>query len=320
MIKKTLQRTALRLALEMALLEDESVILVGEDIGVYGGAFQVTAGLHSRFPNRLLETPITESGFVGLSIGLALAGFKPITEIMFMDFSSQIVDQILNQAVKYRGLYGEDGRVPLIIRTPAGGYKNYGATHSQSLENIFASIHSLNIVYPYSCQDYYSLFLHYVRNLTSPVLFIENKTLYVKKGELDDSLVYSPRMRVIQEGKGVLCLSYGHTIDLVLEASKQLSYNPTVVDICSLKPLVSLDWLFEQVSKYNHIFIITESPNYASVAEHLSYVINKECFNKLKNPINILSSKDSFIPFSKELEKNTLISVEKIIEALDGLN
>jgi len=236
-----------------------------------------------------------------------------------MDFSSQILDQVLNQAVKYPNLYGPVGAVPLMIRTPAGAYKNYGSTHSQSLEDIFASVHDLKIVYPYSCQDYFSLFVSCVNDLTSPTLFIENKSLYIKKGEVDLDLVYSPKMKTIQNGKDILCLSYGHAIDFIIEASKRSNCNPTIIDICSLKPLVGLDWLFEQIQNYNHVFIITESANYASIAEHLACKLYDNCFVSLRNSIKIISSKDCVIPFSKQLEQKCLLSVDDIVEELSNV-
>lgn len=311
------QRRAIYYALSRVIEEDSNVYLLGEDIGDYGGAFQVTYGLKKKFPNRIIETPISEGGFTGVSVGMAITGLKPITEIMFMDFSSQIVDQILNQAVKYNGMYDGKLNVPMLIRTPAGGYRGYGATHSQSLENLFASVHDLKIVYPYSIQDYYSNLVYLIRNLSSPVLFIENKSLYLKRGEVNLELFYSPAPKFFRKGgKEVLVISYGHTVDLVEEARKKVGEDWTVVDLNTLKP-ADLGFINKVVSEgYDRIYIATESPNYASVAEHVSCEITKHNFDLLKNPIKIIASKDQFIPSRVDLESEVLISVDKIVKEI----
>jgi pyruvate/2-oxoglutarate/acetoin dehydrogenase E1 component len=305
---KITQRNAITKALAKAMSEDPKVYFLGEDIGVYGGAFQASFGLQRKFPDQVIETPISESGFTGVAIGMAMAGLRPVVEIMFMDFTTQILDQVLNHAVKFNGMYNGQASIPLLIRTPAGAYKSYGATHSQSLENIFASVHDLKILYPYSIQDYYSLLLHSIRNLSSPIMFIENKSLYLKQGKIDEELVYSPAAKKIREGEGTLIISYGHTIDLALEASD----TATVIDLVSLKPLIGEELIFDEVCKHDKVIIATESPQYASVAEHLSHRIYEECFDFITQPITIVASDDAFIPARKDKEQEVLVSVEKI--------
>jgi len=316
-MKKLLQRRAVGLALQKLLEEDESVLLLGEDIGVYGGAFQVTSGLQKKFPNRVLETPISESGFTGLATGLAMGGYKPIVEYMFMDFTSQAVDQILNHAVKFNGMYNGAVDVPVLYRTPAGGYRQYAATHSQSLENMFASVHDLQIVYPYSAQDYYSMLIYLVRNLKSPTMFIENKTLYLKKGEIDLDLVYAPQPKMIKEGsEETLFVSYGHAIDVILEAEKQQSEDWSILDLCCLKPICNFEYIYDKIVNSGRVFFVSESPSYASIMEHLLYLVYKRFpghINFTMPDITIISSKDSFIPARIDKEKETLLSVEQIL-------
>ncbi len=322
-MRKLTNRRAIYNALKTSLTEDRSVVLVGEDIGTYGGAFQVTSGLQRKFSDRIIETPISESGFCGLSIGMALAGMKPVMEVMFMDFTTQILDQVLNQAVKFNGMYNGQLNVPLLIRTVAGGHHGYGATHSQSLENIFASVHDLNIIYPHSTQDYYSTLLYSIRNLISPTMFIEDKSVYLNKGEVDFDLVYEPQTTMIShndEQWSNVVISYGHSLDLVLEAEKRSGQKWTIFDLVSLKPLKNLDIIFNVIKSNQHdnIVIVTESSSYASVAEHLSYLITTECYDDMGGPVKIVSSKDSFIPARKDLESKVLVSVEDILAVVEG--
>lgn len=318
-MKKLTNRRALYYAINKLLSEDPKVVLLGEDIGVYGGAFQVTSGLQKKFPDRVIETPISESGFCGLSIGMAVSGMKPIVEVMFMDFATQILDQLLNQAVKFSGMYNGQLSVPLMVRTVAGGYYGYGATHSQSLENIFASVHDLNIIYPNSTQDYYSTFLYSVQNLTSPTMFIEDKSVYLNKGKVDFDLVYKPRTTMVSQGSGTLVVSYGHALDFVLKAQENSGERWTVFDLVSLKPLENFSIVLDEIKTgmYDNVVVVTESPSYASVSEHLSHVITTECFDHLSRPVKIVSSKDSFIPARKDLESEVLVSVDDILKALE---
>lgn len=316
MSKTTMQRSALRAAMEQALANDPDIVLLGEDIGAYGGAFQVTAQLSAKFPKQVIETPISESAIVGAGIGMALAGLKPVVEIMFMDFAAQIVDQVLNQAVKLGPMYAGQVGVPLLVRTPAGGYRSYGPTHSQSLENLFASIPGLSIIYPYSCQDYYTLFLHTVRTIATPVLFIENKSLYLKRGSYSPDVFYGPAAKVIQSGTGALVLTYGTTIDLAIEAGQQAGLHPTVVDISSLKPLRGMEHVFPLVRDHARVIVASESPRYASIAEHVAATIYEQCFHDLKEPVRVVSSADTIIPFSPGLERQCLISAADIAKEL----
>jgi pyruvate/2-oxoglutarate/acetoin dehydrogenase E1 component len=290
--------------------------LLGEDIGTYGGAFQVTATLASKFPQQVIETPISEGAVVGMGVGMAMAGLRPVVEIMFMDFAAQVVDQVLNQAVKLGSMYAGQVSVPLLIRTPAGGYRSYGPTHSQSLENLFASIPGLRIVYPYSCQDYYTLFLHTMRTISEPTLFIENKSLYLKRGSYDTEVFYEPKPRVVQQGSGSLVLTYGMTVDMAVAAGESVGRVPTVVSISSLKPLLGMETIFQLVRQHDRVVVASESPRYASVAEHVAAVVYEQCFRDLKEPVRIVSSADTIIPFSPDCEKRCLISSDDIAKEL----
>jgi pyruvate dehydrogenase E1 component beta subunit len=316
--KYVLQRGALRMALDRLLAEDNSILLLGEDIGAYGGAFQVSSGLQKKFgESRVVDAPISESGLMGLSIGLALGGFKPILEVMFMDFAAQIVDQLLNQAVKLEGMYNGQLKVPLIIRTPAGGYREYGPTHSQSLEGLFASIPELEIIYPYSAQDYYSQLLWYGRNLKSPVLFIENKELYLKKGPVEEEILYksSTHKFVFGTGRDNLIISYGYATDIAISALEKSGKNGTVWCILNLKPEI-MDDLEDVLTKCGNVLVAGESPTFASIQEHIAAKIYYEYFRLLRQPIKILGSKGLFIPARRDMEAATLLSANDIAEQL----
>lgn len=307
-------RRAINNALDQILTRDKDALLIGEDIGAYGGCFQVTHGLLRKYgAERVIDTPISEGGIAGLSIGLALAGYHPILEIMFMDFTTQILDQILNQALKISTMYGDSIKIPLVIRTPAGGYRAYGSTHSQSLENIFASCHNLTIIYPWNIHDYYYGLL-YASQLTTPVLFIENKNLYFKIDEFDTekkSHVIEPK--IISTGKKNLVISFGGMTELSLNVAKET--NHTVLDVPMIKPM-SMKLICEQAKLHDKIIVLQESFSYASIAEHIATGIYKNCLKDLKEPVEIIGAKETPIPFNPEKERCVLPNHEQLKKAM----
>ena len=239
---------SLNAALHRAFAADERVLLVGEDVlDPYGGAFKVTRGLSTAFPGRVLTTPISEAGIIGVAVGMALRGYRPVVEIMFGDFITLIADQIINHAAKFRWMYNDQVRVPLVVRTPMGGRRGYGPTHSQTLEKLFLGVPGLRVVSPAPVGDPGSLLEHIILESQDPVLFVENKLLYLLQvnGGLEDmdlqtipgkntkereqgrSPVSCPLYRLTVKGapKPVLTLTaYGYMAELARQAMLKLAY------------------------------------------------------------------------------------------------
>lgn len=236
---------SLNAGLKQALAGDERVILLGEDIlDPYGGAFKVTSGLSSAFPERVLTTPISEAGIIGLAAGMALRGLRPVVEIMFGDFITLTADQVINHATKFRWMYNDQVRVPMVIRTPMGGRRGYGPTHSQSLEKLFLGVPGLRVLAPSHFGDPGALLAKAILEDDDPVLFVENKLLYLLPLQQDGSLIdfdlsqvkipasYAPACRLSLSGApppNLTIAAYGHTADLVLKAAKRLAYEYEII-------------------------------------------------------------------------------------------
>ena len=234
---------AIKEALQLALRKWPEVILLGEDIGLQGGAFGVTAGLWDEFgEERIIETPISENSFVGVAIGAAMHGLKPIVEIMFMDFITLAADQIINHASKIHYIYNGQFNVPLVIRTPAGGGRGYGPSHSQSLEPLFMSVPGLKIVEPSSAYDAKGLLLSSIID-PNPVLFIESKQLYQTYGDVPEEFYTIPlgQASILKEGKNISIISYGRMIPPCLKAAQKLDAEGISAEIIDLRTLLPFD-------------------------------------------------------------------------------
>lgn len=215
---------AIRAALEEEMERDPSVILLGEDIAGYGGAFKLTAGIVDRFgPERVLNTPIAEGGFVGVGVGAAMTGMRPVVEIMFMDFISQAVDQLVNHAAKFHYQFGEQCKIPLVVRCPAGAGRGYGPTHSQSLERWFAATPGLIVAAPATAEDAKGMLKSAIR-CDDPVVFLESKILYGRRGEVPEGDYTVPlgKGRVAREGEHVTVLTYSRMVEESLKAAEAL--------------------------------------------------------------------------------------------------
>jgi pyruvate/2-oxoglutarate/acetoin dehydrogenase E1 component len=309
--------TAIREALVEEMERDANVLLLGEDIGVYGGAFGVTRGLREQFgPSRVIDTPISEGSFVGVGVGASLLGLRPVVEIMFMDFIALAADQIVNHAAKFREIYGEQARVPLVIRTAAGGGRRYGATHSQSLEAWFMHTPGLTVVAPGTPADAKGLLKSAIR-ADEPVIFIESKALYPVSGPVPEGEQVVPlgQARVAREGADLTVVTYGRMVAASLQAAETLAadgISTAVVDLRTLKPL-DMDTVVKSVRGTGRVLIVHEACAMAGPAAEIGFRIFEEAFDCLDAPIRRLTAPDAAIPFGPALEDAFFPSAERIV-------
>ncbi|HUT36675.1 MAG TPA: alpha-ketoacid dehydrogenase subunit beta [Planctomycetota bacterium] len=314
---------AIRRALAEEMERDERVVLLGEDIGLYGGAFRVTRGLIQRFgPERVLNTPISENGFVGVAVGAALVGLRPVVEIMFMDFIALAMDQIVNHAAKLHYIYGGQARVPLVIRTPAGAGRGYGASHSQSLEAWFVHVPGIKVVAPSTPRDAHGLLKAAIRD-DNPVLFVESKLLYGAKGDVPDPDEVCPigRAAVARQGEDVTLIAYSRMTVLALEAAARLEEHGIRCEVLDLRTLAPLDEeaILASVARTARAVIIEEDTRRGGVGAEVAAVIAERGFRGLDSPLRRVACADCPIPCSPTLEEAILPSVDKIVVAVESL-
>jgi len=314
---------AIREALRHEMERDDKVILMGEDIALYGGSFGVTRGLFEQFgAQRVINTPISEGGFTGVAVGAAITGMRPIVEYMFMDFIALASDQIVNHAAKFRDIYGEQAKVPIVFRAAAGAGRSYGATHSQMLEGWFMQIPGLKVVAPAFCDDAYGLLLSAIRD-DNPVLVVEHKDLYKVRMPFNNETEPIPfgLARTVREGDDVVIFSYSKMVHTAALASVELEkegISAEVVDLRSLRPL-DVDTIAEAASRCGKAVVVTESMKTAGPSAEIVSVIMEEAFDFLEAPILRIATEEVAIPFAPHLEQQVLPSVDEIVKQVKTL-
>ncbi len=314
---------AIREALAEEMERDPSVILLGEDIGRYGGAFRVTEGLLDRFgPERVRDTPISENGVLGVAVGAAMCGLRPVVEIMFMDFVTLAMDQLTNHAAKFHFLYGEDVRVPLVLRLPAGGGRGYGATHSQTLDSWFLSTPGLKVAAPWSPADAKALLKAAVRD-DNPVVFIEHKALYSKRGPVPEDVepLEFGRARVVREGADVTFITYSRMVDEALAAAEALAeagVEAEVVDVRSLQPLDD-ETLVASAAKTGRVVLIEEGVRQGGVMAEVACRVMEGAFEYLEAPLIRLGAGFAPIPCAERIERALTPGAREIAQAAERL-
>jgi pyruvate/2-oxoglutarate/acetoin dehydrogenase E1 component len=307
-------------ALREEMVRDPRVFLMGEDIGVYGGAFGATRGLFAEFgPERVRCTPISEATIVGAGIGAALTGMRPVVEIMFMDFITLAMDQIANHAAKFRYMYGEQARVPLVIRTPAGGGRSYGATHSQSLEAWFLHVPGLKVIAPATPADVKGLLKSAIRD-DNPVLCVEHKRLYATAGPVPDGEVTVPigQAMIRRQGTDVTLVTYSYYVGVALQAAEALArdgINAEVVDLRTLAPL-DTETVLDSVRKTGRLICIEEGTRTGGVGAEVAARAVEEAYEYLDAPIRRIAAPDIPIPFSPVLEEAALPKLDDIVQTV----
>jgi pyruvate dehydrogenase E1 component beta subunit len=316
-------REAVRAALRKALRSDPRVFLMGEDVGRYGGAFAVSHGLLDEFgPERIRDTPLSESVFVGAGIGAALGGMRPIVEIMTVNFSMLAMDQILNNAATLRHMSGGQFGVPLVVRVATGGGRQMAAQHSHSLEVWYAHIPGIRVLTPATVADAYGMLLAALQE-SDPVFIFEHATLYPLEGEIDETakLVDLNRAAVRRAGRDVTLITYGGTLGKTLQAAEHLAgeaIDAEVIDLRSLRPL-DTSTIVDSVVKTHRAVIVDESWRTGSFAAEVSAQIMEFAFDNLDAPVARVCSAEVPMPYAKHLEAATLPQVEGIVNAARSL-
>jgi pyruvate dehydrogenase E1 component beta subunit len=309
---------ALRAALSEEMRRDKTVFLMGEDIGVYGGAFGVTRGLIDDFgPDRVMDTPISEGGFVGVATGAALAGSRPVVEIMFMDFITLALDALVNMASKLHYVFGKQARCPLVVRTPAGGGRSYGPTHSQSLEGLLLHVPGLKLAAPSTPADAYRLMKTAIRD-DNPVVMVEHKRLYGESGPVNGK-AHLPfgRARMVRKGSDMTIVAWSWMSVEAERAGADLQdagVNAEIIDLRTLNP-IDEDTLMTSVKKTGRVLIVEEGCRTGGVASEIGTRIFEAAYDYLDAPIRRLASADVPVPSSPALERAMLPSRTDIVQA-----
>ena len=311
---------AINMALSDAMEADPNVILLGEDIGAAGGSFKVTRDLLTRFgPDRVLDTPISEAAIAGMSVGAALTGARPVVEIMFMDFVTLTMDMMVNQAAKARSMFGGQGSVPMVLRTPHGGGLNAGPHHSQCLEAWFAHVPGLKVVCPATPADAYGL-LRAAINDPDPVIFIENKALYATKGELTDApdIVPIGRARIARKGTDATVVAYGAAVAWAEQAAETLAAEGLSIEVIDLRSLQPWDeaTVLASLEKTDNLVIAHEAVTAFGIGAEIAARMADVGFDLLDGPIVRVGAPFAPSPFGRTLEAAYRPTPETIVAAI----
>ena len=313
---------AIRQALWEEMDQDERVFLIGEDIGTYGGAFKITQGFLEKFgEDRVIDTPLSESGFVGAAIGAALMGMRPVVEMQFADFIACAFDQIVNMAAKHHYRLGEP--VPMVIRAPYGGRLRAGPFHSQCPEAWFIHSPGLKVVAPATPNDAKGLLKASIRD-PNPVIYCEHKYLYRHvKGEVpaDDYVLPLGRADIKREGTEITLITYGAMVQQGLEAADHLSEQGVDVEVIDLRTLYPFDtdMILASVKKTGKVLVVHEAPQVCGIGAEIAAVIAQEAFRDLDAPVMRLTAPHTPVPFSPSLEDLYLPDAAKIAAKLKDL-
>jgi pyruvate dehydrogenase E1 component beta subunit len=314
-------RQALTAALREELERDERVVVLGEEVGLFEGAYKVTAGLMEEFgEERVRDTPISEEGFVGAAIGAAMAGGRPVVEIMTVNFILLAMDQVINNAAKVRYMFGGEAGCPLVIRTPGGGGNQLTAQHSQSFDAYFAHVPGLKVLSPASPADAKGLLKAAIRD-DDPVLFLESFPLYNEKGEVpDDPEALTPigRAHVAREGADLTLVAHSYAVVRALRVAERLGeeegVSVEVVDLRSLRPL-DFETVTASVAKTHRALCVEEGWASYGVTAEIAARIQVACFDDLDAPVERVGAVEVPLPYAKNLERAALVSDDKVLAA-----
>jgi pyruvate dehydrogenase E1 component beta subunit len=301
-------RDAINLALKEEMRRDDSVVVWGEDVALYEGSFKVTRGLLAEFGEmRVLDTPISENTIIGVAVGAAMAGLRPVPELMTVNFALLAMDQIINHMAKVRYMFGGQTKVPMVIRTPGGGGSQLAAQHSQSLETYFMHAPGLYTVVPATPADARGLLKTAIRD-DNPVMFLEHELLYNLKGEVPDDpefLIPLGKADIKRQGNDVTIIAYSRMTILALQAAEELQkegISCEVVDLRSLKPLDDATFT-ASVERTGRAVVVEECWQSAGLGSHLAALLYESCFDRLRAPVRRVSGLDVPMPYSRKIEK-----------------
>jgi pyruvate dehydrogenase E1 component beta subunit len=314
-------REAINQALAEELERDPNVVLMGEEVGQFQGAYKVSEGLLARFgPKRVIDTPISEAGFVGLGVGASMLGVRPVIELMFWSFYSVAFDQILNNAANVRYMSGGQVNVPIVIRGPANGGTNVGATHSHTPENVLANHPGVKVVCPATAYDAKGLLKSAIRD-NDPVMFLENTILYNDKSEVPagEYLIPLGLAEVKRVGTDLTIVAHGRAVINSLKAAQLLEsehdISVEVVDLRSIRPLDETT-ILNSVRKTHRVLLVEENKPFCGIGAQLAYLIQEQAFDDLDAPVKRVSAIDAPAIYSQPLEKEQLPNPQRIMGAV----
>ncbi|WHZ10084.1 MAG: acetoin dehydrogenase E1 component beta-subunit [Burkholderiaceae bacterium] len=328
MARKLSMKLAINEAIDQEMTRDSSVIMLGEDIvggagaegekDAWGGVLGVTKGLYAKHGDRLLDTPLSESAYVGAAIGAAACGMRPIAELMFIDFMGVCFDQIYNQAAKFRYMFGGKAETPVVIRCMVGAGFRAAAQHSQMLTPLFTHIPGLKVVCPSTPYDTKGLLIQSIRD-NDPVIFCEHKNLYGLEGEVPENSYAIPfgEANIVRDGKHVSIVTYGLMVHRALEAAATLAkegIEAEVVDLRTLSPL-DIDTVLETVENTGRLVVVDEASPRCNIATDIAAQVAMQAFEALKAPIQMVAPPHTPVPFSPALEDLYIPSSTQIVEA-----
>ena len=316
-------------ALDQEMGNDDRVVLMGEDIvggfgadgeiDAWGGPLGVTKGLYPKYPDRVMDTPITESAFIGAAVGAATGGLRPVVELMFNDFMGVCFDQIFNQAAKFRYMFGGKAETPVVVRTMYGAGIRAAAQHSQSLYSIFTHIPGLKCVIPSTPYDAKGLLIQSIRD-NDPIIFFEHKQLYQLEGEVPEESYTIPlgEAGVVREGSDVTIVTLGQMVHLASEAAEELARDGIECEIIDLRTTSPLDedTILESVENTGRLVVVDEATPRCNIATDVSALVAQKAFGALKSPIRMVTAPHTPVPFSDTLEdlyKPDAIKIEAVV-------
>lgn len=331
MARKITFQQAVNEALDQEMARDESVIIMGEDVvggtgtegemDAWGGVLGITKGLYGKYGDRIMDTPISESAFVGAAVGAATAGLRPVCELMFIDFMGVCFDQIYNQAAKFRYMFGGKAKTPVVIRTMIGAGFRAAAQHSQALYPVFTHIPGLKVVIPSTPYDVKGLLIQAIRD-DDPVIFCEHKLLYGLEGDVPEESYTIPfgEADIVREGDDVTIVAIGRMVHLALEAAETLSKDGIaceVIDPRTTSPLDE-DSILESVENTGRLVVVDEATPRCGMAADISALVAQKAFGDLKAPIQMVTAPHTPVPFSPALEDLYVPSPAKIEAAVNN--
>jgi pyruvate dehydrogenase E1 component beta subunit len=315
-------RDAIHDALHEEMARDETIYILGEDVIAHGGPYAITRGIAEKFPGRIRQTPISEAGIVGTAVGSALCGMRPVAEIMYVDFITCAMDEVVNQMAKVRYMFGGQTDVPVVLRLPSGSARLIAAQHSQSLEAWFTHVPGLQVVVPSTAYDAKGLMKSALRG-RDPVIFIEYKRLYTDEGEVPEEEYTIPfgQADVKRQGRDATIVATGPMVNKALEAAQTLSQEGIEVEVIDPRTLVPLDKaaIFASVEKTNRVVVTDEEVRRGGSGAEIASLIAEECFDSLDAPVKRVAAADVPMPFSSELEKLVLPKAEDLVAAVRAL-
>lgn len=316
-------REALREALQEEMRRDSSVLLMGEEVAEYNGAYKVSEGMLAEFgENRVVDTPIAELGFAGIAVGAAMNGLRPVVEFMTFNFSLVAIDQVINAAAKMNSMSGGQFTCPMVFRGPTGSAGQLGAQHSQNFENWYANTPGLIVVVPSNPYDAKGLLKSAIRD-NNPVIFMESEQMYGLKWEVPEEEYLLPlgKAHVVQEGSDVTIVTFGKMMRVVEAAVKELAASGVSAEVIDLRTVRPIDYetLAQSIKKTNRMVIVEEAWPLASISSEIAYWMQKEAFDYLDAPIKRVTSRDVPLPYAPTLVEAYLPNVKRVVEAVNAV-